>query len=730
MIITPLTALVVGVLIVGLALALALAVLDRMFPPLRRLEAHQRTAANRLPSVPSVAGPAAATVPAGYVTPEWAAAYWRETVRQVRVMLIFWAILALLPSLLAVTLNRFTIFTGFPLGYYMGAQGTLLGFLLLTFVHAVRMRRLDAAYGLHERVTAAQTRRSRRLIAGYIGFAGGLLAVVAVVDRLQRAWAIPPFWIDWAFLGATLVVYAVIGLRSKTDSLDEYYVAGRNVPGAINGLATGSDWMSAASFMSMAGALFLLGFEGLAYLIGWTGGYVLLILLLVPYLRKFGRFTLPDFIGARYPGHGARVIAAVLSIIICFTYITAQVTGIGIIMSRFLGIDYVLGVAVGLSAVLVCSFLGGMRAITWTQGVQGIILVLAYLLPITWISYRLTGSAVPQIMFGEALRNIALLEELQQISRGYTEAFNDWTAANYIALVICLMLGTAGMPHILVRFYTVSSVQASRSSVGWALLWICLLYLTAPAYAAFARWELLREVVGSPLTALPAWVTDWARSGLLLVADAVGQGGNGDGVLQFGELRIDQDLIVLAAPEIGGLPVTVSALVAAGALAAALSTADGLLMVIGAAAAHDIYHQTLNPRAGLRERLWLGRISMLIAAVLAALTALQRLTIIVQLVSWAFSLAAATIFPILVLGIFSRRTDSRAAVSGMLAGFTVTVSYMVLTSIRPEAELWGIGSTAAGIFGIPVNFLLTWLLSRRAVPSDAQRALVDSIRTP
>jgi cation/acetate symporter len=334
-------------------------------------------------------------------------------------------------------------------------------------------------------------------------------------------------------------------------------------------------------------------------------------------------------------------------------------------------------------------------------------------------------------MYGEALRNVVALEAAQGIASSYIEPFNDWTALNFIALSLCLMFGTAGMPHILVRFYTVPTVHASRSSVAWALVWICILYLTAPAYAAFSRWEILQEVVGHPVVDLPNWATNWARTGLLSIADDPAGGGNGDGILQYDELRIDQDLIVLAMPEIAGLPTTVVALVAAGGMAAALSTADGLLMVISSAVAHDIYHRTLNPRASIRERLWLGRAMILVAAILATLTAIQRLAIIVQMVAWAFSLAAAAFFPVLVLGIFWKGATSRGATAGMLSGLAVTIAYMSMTYLFPELALFGISSTAAGIFGVPVNFLVTWLVSRNSLPPPpAVGELVDSLRHP
>lgn len=727
-------------LFAGGSLGLALVVIDRLFPPMQR--SHDRRGASLRPNEivnpsPPVVAPLAARPPSAEpapsllpIAPVWLNAYWSANLRLIGPLLLIWLFSFTLPAALAPALNQISVLTGFPLGYYMGAQGSLLFFIALTFLYSWRMRRLDGQYGAETALPAQERRYRNRLMGRYALFAICFVLLVALIGTLDLFFALPPALIGWFFLLLSVAIYAVIGLRVRTNQLDEYYVAGRRVPGPLNGLAIGADWMSAASFISMAGALYLLGYEGLAYITGWTGGYVLLVLLLAPYLRKFGQFTIPDFIGARYPGSATRVLAAVLSIIISFTYVIAQVTGVGIIMSRFLGLNYTLGVIVGLSAVLLCSFLGGMKAITWTQGVQGIILVLAYLVPVTWLSLRLTGVPLPQLMYGEALRNIDLLEQAQGIARSYSQPFNDWTPWNFIALTLCLMLGTAGMPHILVRFYTVPDVRESRSSVGWALVWICVLYLTAPAYAAFSRWEILQDVVGRPIAALPAWAENWAGTGLLKITDA-GPDGNNDGVLQFSELQIDQDLIVLATPEIAGLPATVVALVAAGGLAAALSTADGLLMVIAAAAAHDIYHQTLNPRASVREQLWLGRIMMLVAATLAALTAIQRLAIIVQMVAWAFSLAAASFFPVLVLGIFWKGATSRGAAAGMLSGALVTVAYMALASLPPGLTPLGISSSAAGIFGVPVNFLVTWLVSRHGPPpAPATQALVDSLRHP
>jgi cation/acetate symporter len=718
--------------------ALAMAVLARLFPPLRgfgereenlvrpqvgalRVTDSRTTRLNGTSAAPTVA-----------VVPGWINHYWQSTLRIIGPLLVIWFFSFVFPALLADTLNRFEILTGFPLGYYMGAQGSLLIFICLIFIYSWRMARLDRRFQLETAPLSSRDRQyHRRLLVFFIAFTIGLVLMITIIGLLDAQFGLPPALISWSFLLFTIAVYALIGLRARTENLDEYYVAGRRIPGLLNGLATGSDWMSAASFISMAGALWLLGFEGLAYITGWTGGFVLLVLFLAPYLRKFGQYTIPDFIGARYEGATTRVVAAVITIIISFTYLTAQVTGVGIIMSRFLGVNYMFGVIIGLAAVLLCSFLGGMKAITWTQGVQGIILVVAYLVPVTWISLQFTGVPLPQLMYGEALRNIALLEAIQGIDHSYVEPFNDWTVWNYIALTLCLMCGTAGLPHILIRFYTVPTVRESRSSVGWALVWISMLYFTAPAYAAFSRWEILQDVVGQPVTQLPTWATNWASTGLLTIADAVESGGNGDGLLQFDELRIDQDLVVLATPEIAGLPPTVVALVAAGGLAAALSTADGLLLVIASAAAHDIYHRTLNPRASRGERLWLGRFMILAAALLAALTAIQRLGIIVQMVAWAFSLAAASFFPVLVLGIFWKRTTARGAVAGMLSGLIVTMLYMSISYVNPSMNILGISTSAAGIFGLPVNILVTVVVSLLTPPPPPHiQQLVDSLRHP
>lgn len=654
-------------------------------------------------------------------------AYWRANVRVILVLLAIWIGISIIPAMFSPFLNQFHILTGFPLGYYMASQGALIVFLGLITGYALFMARLDRQFRVEGAPSAdSQSTATSRLGLIYLGFTIGFVIFILAMSTLETSFGLPSTVLTWALLIVTIGLYAVIGIFTRTHSLDEYFVAGRRIPAFFNGMAIAGDWMSAASFISMAGTLWLLGYEGLAYIMGWTGGYVVLVMLLAPYLRKFGQFTIPDFIAARYEGTVARIVAAFIGVIISFTYVTAQVTGIGIIMSRFLGVNYLVGVVVGLSAVLFCSFLGGMRAITWTQVAQCIVLVLAYLIPVTLLSFRDTGIPIPQLMYGQALEQIVRLEELQGIVNSYVTPFNDWTPWNFFALMICLMLGTAGMPHILIRFYTVPDAGAARRSVGWAMFFVAVLYLTAPAYAAFSRWEILQNVIGNSIGALPDWAANWANAGLLTITDL-----NGDGILQFGELRIDPDVVVLATPEIARLSQTIAALVAAGGLAAALSTADGLLMVIASAMAHDFYARTLNPGASPRVRLLVSRVAVFLAAVAAAFVAIRRLGIIVQLVAWAFSFAAATFFPILVLGIFWKRANGRGAVAGMVAGMGVTLLYMLVNVVNPEWNILGITNVAAGIFGIPVNFLVTILVSKLTAPPPPEtQVLVESLRQP
>ncbi|MCL6647428.1 MAG: cation acetate symporter [Chloroflexi bacterium] len=613
--------------------------------------------------------------------------------------------------------------------------------------------RVTAPVGGPSKATVAELQR--RLVRYYSTFTVALLGFVVLMLVLELVFRLPNLIIGWAFVLLTMAMYAVIGVLNFTRRLDEYYVAGRVVPAFFNGMATGADWMSAASFISMAGQIWLLGYDGLAYIMGWTGGYVLLVMLFAPYIRKFGQFTIPDFVAARFGEHprAARLTGAVCAIIVSFAYVVAQVTGVGLIMSRIFGLPYEIGVFVGLSGVLVCSFLGGMKSITWTQVAQYVILIISYLIPVSVLSARFTGIPISEIMYGQALQNIVRLEQAQgfQAAQSYIEPFkqvlsnasaraalpwlnlqpatnNAWvgTPWEFIALTFCLMAGTAGLPHILIRYYTVPNPRQARISVGWSLFFIYLLYFTAPAYAAFSRWEIMQNVVGQPINALPSWVESWKATGLLTITDR-----NNDGILQFAELGINPDLIVLATPEIAGLPYTIAAFVAAGGLAAALSTADGLLLVLSTAVSHDIYTKVINPQASYGRRFLISRAMILIGALLAAIAALPRLAFISQLVAWAFSLAASSFFPVVLLGIFWKRANAKGAIAGMIGGMVVCLIYMFGNYVNPYFTLFGLSHLSAGIFGMIVNFALQIIVSLTTAPSPAHiQALVDEMRDP
>ena len=567
----------------------------------------------------------------------------------------------------------------------------------------------------------------------YGGYAGGFIGFTIVLAILEQM-GVPNKFIGYAFVFLTIFVYAYIGFLSRTMELSEYYVAGRVVPAFYNGMATGADWMSAASFISMAGGLYLGGFNNLGYVLGWTGGYVLVAILLAPYLRKFGQYTVPDFLGVRYEGNTARVIGVVVLFSASFTYIVAQTFGIGIITSRFLGIPFELAIFAGLVGILVCSMLGGMRAVTWTQVAQYIILIIAYLVPVVWLSTKKYGIPIPELTYGQALQQIAELEGKLGVVKAHAGAFVDakgqfsWVEFhNFWALVLCLMVGTASLPHILMRYFTTPSVREARSSVGWSIFFIFLLYFTAPAYAAFAKLEVYSNVIGQPIAQLPAWVNNWSQvGGLLTIKDA-----NGDGILQLAEFVINQDIIVLSMPEIAGLPYVISGLVAAGGLAAALSTADGLLLAIANALSHDIYYKMIDPKASTARRLVVARSLLVIVALIAAAVAGTRPSGIIQMVAWAFSLAAAGLFAPLVLGIWWKRTSSIGAVLGMASGFGVCLFYLIATRYYGMAEWFGIRNISSALFGMPVAFIVTWLVSLvTPAPSKEMQDFVDSIRIP
>ncbi|MFN3543225.1 MAG: sodium:solute symporter family protein [Thiobacillus sp.] len=676
----------------------------------------------------------------------------------------------------------------------------------------------------------------------YSFYTGGFILFVIVLAILEQM-GLPPKWIGFIFLGATIALYAGIGIMSKTADVSEYYVAGRRVPAVFNGMATGADWMSAASFIGMAGTLYLAGYDGLAFVMGWTGGYVLVALFLAPYLRKFGQFTIPDFLGTRYGGNLPRTIGVIAAIICSFVYVVAQIYGVGLITARLTGIEFAIGVYVGLAGILVCSFLGGMRAVTWTQVAQYIILIIAYMIPVVWLSVSQTGNPVPQIAYGQVLQKVTALEkdlnnpettkgaaeasaraahkakadaleakiaaleeavaagngaafyEAQRAEAGnpadfppnidalkeqwkkgaegakkaagpvssHATAFSgkgaeaklmkenpnataeeiaaakaedqkasDEKRRNFIALVLCLMVGTASLPHILMRYYTTPSVREARKSVFWSLFFIFLLYFTAPALAVLVKFEVYNNLVGTSFAALPAWVANWAAvdATLMKIVDV-----NGDGIVQLAEITIGGDLIVLATPEIAGLPYVISGMVAAGGLAAALSTADGLLLTIANALSHDVYYKMIDPKASTVRRLAVSKGLLLLVAVLAAYTASLKPGDILFLVGAAFSLAASAFFPALVLGVFWKRANYTGAVIGMLAGLGVCMYYMYMTypffGGVPANEWFAIKPIAAGVFGMPVGFLgviIGSLLTR--APSTEIQQLVDHVRYP
>ena len=679
----------------------------------------------------------------------------------------------------------------------------------------------------------------RQLNRVYLWYTAGFFLFVASLAVLEQ-WGMPREWIGLVFLLATIGVYATIGIMCRTTDPTEYYVAGRRVPAMYNGMATGADWMSAASFIGLAGTLYMNGYSGLAFVMGWTGGYCLVALLLAPYLRKFGQFTIPDFLSERYGGAWPRLLGMSAAILCSFIYVVAQIYGVGLITSRLAGVAFELGVFLGLGGILVCSFLGGMRAVTWTQVAQYIVLIIAYVLPVAWLSAKQTGVPVPQLVYGVQLAKVsererelindpsesevrliathradvlrdklespaASLRQDRAQAAAYVEALRDFNGLpaeiasaerelsrvpkdeasaralwkkqleeaetksrplngmaphaqqfagdpagtpeqrvefdssrrNFLALVLCLMLGTAALPHILMRYYTVPSVRQARRSVTWSLLFISLLYFTAPALAVLVKFEIFNVLVGTSFNELPSWVAAWNRvdPSLLSVTDI-----NRDGVLQLNEISIGGDIIVLATAEIGGLPYVIAGLVAAGGLAAALSTADGLLLTIANALSHDLYYKMIDPNASTARRVTISKVLLLMVALAAAYVAAQKPADILFLVSAAFSFAAAAFFPALVLGIFWKRATGAGAVMGMLSGLGVTFYYMATTQpwlrsvfgLQGPVELWwGIQPISAGIFGVPVGFavLIVVSLLTPAPPASAQ-SLVERIRYP
>ena len=691
----------------------------------------------------------------------------------------------------------------------------------------------------HAANRAGRAAFKRQLNKVYRWYTLGFFLFVAVLAVLEQM-GLPREWIGFIFLIVTIGLYAAIGIMSRTTDATEYYVAGRRVPAVYNGMATGADWMSAASFIGLAGTLYLTGYSGLAFIIGWTGGYCLVALLLAPYLRKFGQFTIPDFLGERYGGNLPRLLGVLAAILCSFIYVVAQIYGVGLITSRLIGVAFELGIFLGLGGILVCSFLGGMRAVTWTQVAQYIVIIVAYLIPVVWLSVKQTGVPVPQAIYGYQLEKVTAKERelthdgkelevrqifgqltrdlglklkdpaaslmqdkaeaearlstlrqanassealsaaertLSELPRTAAAAESTWrrrqaaaetkslplngmpphaaqfagdpegdareqltyeeSRRNFLALVFCLMVGTAALPHILMRYYTVPSVKEARESVTWSLFFIFLLYFTAPALAVMVKFEVFNVLIGTPFDQLPAWVSAWNKvdPSLLSVTDV-----NQDGLLQLNEMSIGGDIIVLATAEIAGLPYVISGLVAAGGLAAALSTADGLLLTIANALSHDVYYKMIDPNASTARRVTISKVLLLMVALAAAYVAAQKPADILFLVSAAFSFAASAFFPALVLGIFWKRATGIAASLGMVSGLAITFYYMVTTQpwlrsifgvTSPVSLWWGIQPISAGVFGVPLGFAVIVLVSLVTPrPGREAQELVEYVRYP
>ncbi|MEW9052808.1 MAG: sodium:solute symporter family protein [Neobacillus sp.] len=532
------------------------------------------------------------------------------------------------------------------------------------------------------------------------------------------------FLVSLSIILATFALYIGIAIYNKAKATSDFYVAGRGVPPIFNGMAIGADWMSAASFIGMAGTIMLLGYDGLAYIMGWTGGYLLLTFLLAPQLRKYGRYTVPEFIGDRYDSHTARVIAAVCTIIISFTYSIGQLSGSGVVIGRLFEMDAKLGTMIGVVLIAFYAAFGGMKGITWTQVAQYCILIIAYLIPVIFMSLQITGNPMPWLSYGELVGKMGELDRELGISE-YFAPFTNGTKWQFLALMFTLMAGTAGLPHVIVRFYTVSTMKAARWSGAWALLFIGLLYLSAPAYAAFSRFILMTKVAGSKISELPAWTKTWVDTGKLQVAD-----GNGDGILQWSELIISNDIVVMATPEIANLGMFVIGLVAAGAMAAALSTAGGLMLSISSSFAHDIYYRVLKPESTEKNRLSVARWTIVTATLLAGLIALNPPGAITQIVAWAFALATGTFFPALVLGVWWKRSNSKGVIAGLLVGLGVTLSYIFAAKYGGFTIL-GIIDTGAGVFGATAAFITNIVVSLlTAAPSQKLQDDVMDLRYP
>ena len=572
-----------------------------------------------------------------------------------------------------------------------------------------------------------------------LGFAA-FFALMAILEKMGAS----ANTIGIGFLIFTIAIYAIIGWLSRTAEVDAYYVAGREVPALYNGMATAADWMSGASFVALAGGVYFGGYPYLGYIVGWTGGYVLVNSLMAPYLRKFGCYTVPDFIGTRYGGNIARFLAVIVLVAASFTYVTAQINATGTIAAQTLGIPFEVGVYLGLLGIFICSMLGGMRGVTWTQVAQYIVLIVAYLVPIIWMSNKQGFGIIPHFSYGDAVARVAELEAqygLQPAAeaiKGVAVLVNPANAPEgkgwaMVSLAICMMAGTASLPHILMRYFTTPSVRAARNSVGWSLFFILLLYISAPALATLTKLNLLdpnyaTSVIGKSFADVSnlEWVKHWSSVGMLAVADQ-----NADGIVQLNEFFMRPDIVVLATPEIAGLPYVISGLVAAGGLAAAMSTADGLLLAIANALSHDLYYKIIDPNADTRKRLIVARVLLIFIGLAGAFIASLKLTGILGAVAWAFDFACSGLFFPLVLGVWWKRANTAGAIAGMVAGFGVGSWYLYMVFNKLMAPWYGIDDIRFGIVGMVasvVAMVVVTLLTK--APSKEIQDMVDEVRLP
>lgn len=652
----------------------------------------------------------------------------------------------------------------------MAAQGSLIAFVAINFGYSFWKDNIDNRFGYTDPVPTADESEGKwsfykNLTKVYAIYTGGFVLFVLFLALLNEVAGVSDEIIGYLFVIFTIIVYALIGILSRTKDTHDYYVAGNRVPAVFNGMATAADWMSGASFVGMAGKVYAAGYQGLSFVVGWTGGFCLVAVLIAPYLRKFGCYTVPDFFADRYAGHLklgklninlgmiARMLAILVLLFSSFTYLTAQAYSIGIIMSRFLGMNFTASVFIGLAGILFCSLLGGMRAVTWTQVAQYVVLIIAYLIPCIWMSIKTLKSPVPQFSYGWVLQGITAQETVveENFSRNnkiphYLDIGNQF---DFWSLSVCLMIGTASLPHVLMRYFTTPSVRAARRSVAWSLFFIFLLYFTAPAYASFTKLEVLTNVVGQQLQNLPNWVYIYGKIGLVTVCGVAADSPETvlescqeaynttvpESPLMFEDFKINNDVVVLAAPEISGQPYIIAGLISAGGLAAALSTADGLLLAIANSLSHDLYFHVFDKQAPAARRMLVSRCLLVVIAVLAAGAASTKPADILAMVAWAFSMAASGNFPALFLGIWWKRTNVYGAIAGIFVGFLLTLIYVFGTRYG-GMPLWfqsetyaGLPSLSAAIITMPIGMavMVVVTLLTPAPPAKIQD-LVDRVR--